>query len=71
MTSARNKICSVRFEPMGLTVRVTAGSTLLEAGHAADIYLSSICGGDGYCGKCKAVIDEGRVEHRPTNLSCL
>ena len=68
MRQSKDKICSVRFEPMGLTVKVESGSTLLEAAHAADIYLSSICGGDGYCGKCKAVVDDGHYQSRSSTL---
>jgi len=41
---------------------------LLEAAHKAGIYLSSICGGDGYCGKCKVIIDEGQFQSKPTAL---
>jgi uncharacterized 2Fe-2S/4Fe-4S cluster protein (DUF4445 family) len=32
------------------------------------VYLTSICGGDGYCGKCKVVVDDGDVEAPPTVL---
>jgi uncharacterized 2Fe-2S/4Fe-4S cluster protein (DUF4445 family) len=44
------------------------GTVLLEAAHKAGIYLSSICGGDGYCGKCKIIIDQGQSQSRPTTL---
>jgi len=47
---------------------VLAGTTLLEAARKAGIYLSSICGGDGYCGKCKVKIDDGQFEVNPTPL---
>jgi uncharacterized 2Fe-2S/4Fe-4S cluster protein (DUF4445 family) len=30
--------------------------------------LTSICGGDGYCGKCKIVIDSGQFQSKPTTL---
>jgi uncharacterized 2Fe-2S/4Fe-4S cluster protein (DUF4445 family) len=59
----------VIFEPSGLEIEVPAGTTLLEAAHKAGIYLSSICGGDGYCGKCKVIVDKSeRFESRPTTL---
>ena len=41
---------------------------LLEAAHKVSVYLSSICGGDGYCGKCKVIVDEGQFQSRPTGL---
>ena len=62
------KKCLVRFEPSGLKIEVPAGTVLLEAAHKAGIYLSSICGGDGYCGKCKVIIDSGQFHSRPTAL---
>lgn len=58
----------IRFEPSGLRTEVPAGTTLLEAAHKAGIYLTSICGGDGYCGKCKLIIDDGQFQCRPTTL---
>ncbi len=62
------KKCTVCFEPSGLKTEVPAGTILLEAARKAGVYLSSICGGDGYCGKCKVVIDEGQFQSKPTTL---
>jgi len=64
----KKKKFTVRFEPSGLKIKVPAGTVLLEAAHKAGIYLSSICGGDGYCGKCKVIIDEGQFHSNPTAL---
>ena len=58
----------VRFEPSGLKVEVPAGTNLLEAARQVGVYLSSICGGDGYCGKCKVIIDAGQTQSKPTTL---
>ncbi len=66
--SKTNKKCVVHFEPSGLKTEVQSGSTLLEAAHKVGIYLSSICGGDGYCGKCKVIINDGQFQCRPSNL---
>jgi len=68
MKQSKKKKCTVRFEPSGLKIEVPAGTVLLEAAHKAGIYLTSICGGDGYCGKCKVIIDEGQFQSRPTTL---
>ena len=68
MCDSKSTECTVEFEPSGLKVNVASGTTLLEAAHRAGIYLSSICGGDGYCGKCKVIIDEGQFHSRPSPL---
>ena len=67
MTSAK-QTCTIRFEPSGLSVDVPVGTVLLEAAQKLGVYVSSICGGDGYCGKCKVVVDEGRFRSQPTTL---
>jgi uncharacterized 2Fe-2S/4Fe-4S cluster protein (DUF4445 family) len=62
------KTCEVRFEPSGLHSRVPVGTELLEAARRTGIYLSSVCGGDGYCGKCKVIINAGQFQAKPTTL---
>jgi uncharacterized 2Fe-2S/4Fe-4S cluster protein (DUF4445 family) len=64
----KKKKYTIRFEPSGLKTEVSAGTVLLDAARQAGIYLSSICGGDGYCGKCKVVVDEGQFQARPSPL---
>ncbi len=68
MQKSKKKKYTVHFEPSGLKTEVPAGTVLLEAARKAGIYLSSICGGDGYCGKCKVIIDQGQSQSRPTTL---
>jgi len=68
MDSKKRTTCKVRFEPSGLKTEVPRGATLLEAARLAGVYLTSICGGDGYCGKCKVIVDEGEVEAPPNTL---
>jgi len=53
MTDSIRHLCKVRFEPSGLKTEVPRGSTLLDAARLAGVYLNSLCGGDGTCGKCK------------------
>ncbi len=60
--------CKVLFEPSGLSVTVSRGTRILNAGQKAGIYLSSICGGDGYCGKCKVVVNSGSFESLSNTL---
>jgi uncharacterized 2Fe-2S/4Fe-4S cluster protein (DUF4445 family) len=68
MAKGEKKKWTVRFEPSGLKIEVPVGTVVLEAARRAGIYLSSICGGDGYCGKCKVVVDQGQFQSRPTTL---
>jgi uncharacterized 2Fe-2S/4Fe-4S cluster protein (DUF4445 family) len=68
MEDGKKKKCKVHFEPSGLNVEVERGSLLLDAAHRVGLYLSSVCGGGGYCGKCKVVVDEGQFQARPTGL---
>jgi uncharacterized 2Fe-2S/4Fe-4S cluster protein (DUF4445 family) len=60
-----NKTCIITFEPGGLNVEVPVGTNLLEAARKAGVYLSSICGGDGCCGKCKLIINQGQIAGKP------
>ncbi|MBM4026810.1 MAG: DUF4445 domain-containing protein [Planctomycetes bacterium] len=68
MDDAKKKKCKVRFGPSGLEVEVERGTVLLDAAHKVGLYLSSVCGGDGYCGKCKVIIDDGQFQAKPTGL---
>ncbi len=58
----------VRFLPSGEEVHGRPGSTLLELAREAGIPLSAVCGGDGICGGCRVIIQEGDVEATPTTL---
>ncbi len=68
MDDNKSKECTIQFEPSGLKVKVFSGTTLLEAAHQAGIYLSSVCGGDGYCGKCKVIVSRGQFHSRLSSL---
>lgn len=68
MDKRTKKTCNIIFEPSSLHITVPQGTVLLEAARKAGVYLSSICGGDGYCGKCKVIINEGHFQSKPTTL---
>lgn len=68
MEDGKKKRCLVHFSPSGLKVEVEKGTILLDAAHKVGLYLSSVCGGDGYCGKCKVAIDDGQFQAKPTGL---
>ncbi len=68
MSQPGKKKHTVRFEPSGLKTEVAERTVLLQAAHKVGLYLTSICGGDGYCGKCKVIINDGQFQSRPTTL---
>ncbi len=61
-------LCRVHFLPDDLTAEVERGETVLAAAQKAGIYISSLCGGDGICGKCRVVLRSGEVHSKPTTL---
>jgi uncharacterized 2Fe-2S/4Fe-4S cluster protein (DUF4445 family) len=53
--------CTVRFLPQNRSVKVSKGSSLLEAVSEADITINNLCGGDGICGRCRMIVRQGEV----------
>jgi ferredoxin, 2Fe-2S len=51
----------VRFEPSGVTVAVSPGTSLFEAARRARLTVPSICGGQCDCGECRVLVLEGEV----------
>ncbi|MCK5350057.1 MAG: 2Fe-2S iron-sulfur cluster binding domain-containing protein, partial [Desulfobacula sp.] len=59
---------AVTFEPGGKKVIVNTGTNLLDASQKADIYINASCNGKGSCGKCKLIIESGKVDSEKTSL---
>ena len=55
------KSYQVAFQPGGETVTVPPGTTILAAANKAGVFVNSLCGGDGVCGRCRVVVREGRA----------
>jgi uncharacterized 2Fe-2S/4Fe-4S cluster protein (DUF4445 family) len=51
----------VTFYPDKKTVEVAKDTTILAAGISAGIYITSSCGGEGVCGRCKVIVRKGKV----------
>lgn len=51
----------VTFLPEGRTVAGKAGENLLAAARRAGLHVNTSCGGDGVCGKCRVIVEEGRT----------
>lgn len=58
----------IKFYPDGEIVEAERGKTLLEIAQEGGVYVASICGGDGICGRCRLIIKSGEVEAAPTTL---
>jgi uncharacterized 2Fe-2S/4Fe-4S cluster protein (DUF4445 family) len=54
-------IYNVTFLPDGKEVEVEAGITLMQAAEKAGVYINSLCGGKGVCGKCRVQVTNGKV----------
>ena len=59
---------TVTFYPENIQVVVQEGDNLLEIAQQADVLLTSSCGGNGVCGKCKVIIRKGDVHTEPTKF---
>jgi len=49
-------------EPLGDTIEVRAGQTILDACLRAGVYLPHACG-HGLCGTCKTQVQDGEIDH--------
>ena len=53
---------TVEFQPHNVKIKVSDGSTLIRAAMEAGVHINASCGGEGACGKCRVVIEQGQVE---------
>ncbi len=52
---------TVRFLPHNRQIEVEEGQTLIRAAMEAGVHVNASCGGEGVCGKCRVIIEEGQV----------
>jgi uncharacterized 2Fe-2S/4Fe-4S cluster protein (DUF4445 family) len=52
----------VVFLPHKIEIAVPAGETIVHAAMEAGVHINASCGGEGVCGKCRVLIEEGTVE---------
>ena len=55
---------NITLKPSGNRIEVEAGTLLSDAIDQAGLELNLPCGGQGRCGRCKVVIEEGQVKRR-------
>ncbi|MGD2144026.1 MAG: ASKHA domain-containing protein [Anaerolineae bacterium] len=58
--------CLVRFLPADRQVEVQTGTLLGEAAQQAGVDINMPCGGQGRCGRCAAIVEEGPVRRLST-----
>ncbi|MBN1625133.1 MAG: DUF4445 domain-containing protein [Deltaproteobacteria bacterium] len=61
-----NEKLHISFSPVGKSVNVSNGSSVLDAARKAGINITSDCGGHGKCGQCRIMIHKGDVS--PLNV---
>ncbi|MDP2864030.1 MAG: ASKHA domain-containing protein [Desulfobacterales bacterium] len=52
----------VMFYPHNKSITAEDGDNLLRVAMEAGVHVNASCGGEGVCGKCRVIIEEGRVE---------
>lgn len=52
---------TVTFLPHERSISVPEGETLLRVAMDAGVHINASCGGDGVCGKCRVLVEEGSV----------
>lgn len=55
------KECSVTFLPHQKKIVVSSGERLIRAALRAGVHINASCGGEGVCGKCRVLVEEGQI----------
>lgn len=59
MTENTAKLAKVVFQPSGRRGTFEVGTPLLDAARSLGVYVESVCGGRGICGRCQISVSEG------------
>lgn len=60
--------CNILFAPDDTSIEVPRGTTILAAARKAGVFINSLCGGDGVCGKCRVNVRLGTVSGRASDF---
>jgi len=52
----------IKFLPHNKEITVMHGENLIRAAMEAGVHINASCGGEGVCGKCRVIIEDGSVE---------
>jgi uncharacterized 2Fe-2S/4Fe-4S cluster protein (DUF4445 family) len=58
----------VTFKPYDITVEVPDGENLLRVALQEGVHINASCGGEGVCGKCRILLEEGELDSLRTAL---
>jgi uncharacterized 2Fe-2S/4Fe-4S cluster protein (DUF4445 family) len=58
----------VVFKPYDITVEVPEGENLLRVALQAGVHINASCGGEGVCGKCRILLEEGELDSLRSGL---
>ena len=61
---AKVKDALVLFMPSGKRGRFPVGTPILDAARSLGVYIESVCGGRGLCGRCQVLVTEGQFAKR-------
>lgn len=61
MEKEKVRVC---FYPEDRCIEVDKGENLLRAAMKADVHINASCGGEGYCGKCRVIVEKGDVKQK-------
>ncbi len=53
---------TIKFLPYETTIQVQDGDTVIRAALEAGVHVNASCGGEGVCGKCRVLIEDGTVD---------
>jgi uncharacterized 2Fe-2S/4Fe-4S cluster protein (DUF4445 family) len=54
----------ILFNPLGKVVGAENGENLLDVMRREDVMIEALCGGKGECGKCRVILEEGKIEKK-------
>lgn len=57
--NATQKLAKVVFQPSGRRGNFPVGTPVLDAARSLGVYVESVCGGRGICGRCQVHVSEG------------
>ena len=52
----------VKFLPHGKEIAFADSRSVLDAAMEAGVHVNASCGGEGFCGKCRIIIEKGHIE---------